>query len=339
MKVNGCIYLCFFLLFAACSDKPEPFLESDRIAVRFSLSGIQAEVSTRADGDGTSPLAEGTTLRILAFRRVGTNADLSQDKYIGEGTYKANGGGSLKEVSSLLLPQGTYDFYALTPDLEVNKTGNSYTVSVNHGVDYASSLTAAVTVTEDNPSVLLTVLTRHCSRLVFNFLPKYDNIKSVTIHSVALTNMVKAPVVGTLNEPLTVETGNNETAITLTEFTSSAESPLEYSASTIVLPRQAGAFDFKMKVYINSDEETGEKEYSAQLPADLNFSPGYQYIFTVKLRGGKNELELSVAPWGVDYSYDTGDLGGYYTLELTLVEDWKDVPAVDDGGNLGEGNE
>ncbi len=333
MKVNGATYLCFFLLLTGCSDKPEPFSERDRIAVRFSLSGIQAEVSTRVDGNGTSPLAEGTTLRILAFKRVGTNADLSKDEYMGEGTYEANSDGSLKEVSSLLLPQGTYDFYALTPDLEVDKTSNSYSVSINHGVDYASSLTAAVTVTEDNPSVLLTALTRHCSRLIFNFLPKYDNIKSVVIHSVALTNMVKAPVVGTLDEPLTVGTGDNATAITLTEFTLSAESPLEYSASTIALPRQAGAFDFKMKACFN--DKATEMVYSAHLPADLSFLPGYQYIFTVKMKGDAVELELGVAPWGDEHSFDT-DMGEYYTIELT-VDGWQDITWDDtNGGSLGD---
>ena len=59
-------------------------------------------------------------LRILAFRRVGESPDLSTDKYMGEGTYKAiNGDGTLAAVSSLLLRTGTYDFYALTPDLAV----------------------------------------------------------------------------------------------------------------------------------------------------------------------------------------------------------------------------
>ena len=116
--------LCILLLLAACSAQSEPFSESDKIVVRFSLSGIQAEVSTRAGGNDTSPLAEGTTLRILAFKRVSTDADLSKDKYMGEGRYIANSDGSLTEKSFLLLPRGTYDFYALTPQ-EVSRVNVS----------------------------------------------------------------------------------------------------------------------------------------------------------------------------------------------------------------------
>ncbi len=301
--------LCILLLLAACSAQSEPFSESDRIVVRFSLSGIQAEVSTRAGGNGTSPLAEGTTLRILAFKRVNTaTPDFSQDKYMGEATYTVGRNG-LSSESPLLLLAGTYDFYALTPDLEVNKTGNSYTVSINHGVDYASSLTAAVTVTEDNPSVTLTALTRHCSRLIFNFSPKYDNVTSVEIHSAELTNMTNAPVVGALNTSLPIESVGKTASVTLgsKDFTSVAGKPLESSASAIVLPRQAGVFDFKMVAYFNGS--TTETTCSASLPVDLAFQPGYQYIFTIKMKGDAAELELAVEPWDKEHSLDM-DIGG-----------------------------
>lgn len=335
MKVNGAAYLCFLLLLTACSDQPEPFSERERIAVRFSLSGIQAEVSTRADGDGTSPLAEGTTLRILAFKRVGTNVDLSKDEYMGEGTYKANSGGLLTAVNSLLLPQGTYDFYALTPSLTVNRASKPYTVSVNHGVDYASSTEATTaTVTENNSSVELKVLTRRCTKLTFNFSPKYDNVTSVEIRSAELTNMTNVPVVGMLNTSLSIESADKTTSITLSnkDFIPTTGKPLEYSASTIVLPRKAGGFDFKMAAYFNGN--TTETVYSAPLPANLPFLPGYQYTFTVKMKGDAAELELGVASWGDEYFFNT-DMGEYYTIELTVENGWQDVPWNDDS-SLGE---
>ena len=302
--------LCILLLLAACSAQSEPFSESDKIVVRFSLSGIQAEVSTRAGGNDTSPLAEGTTLRILAFKRVSTDADLSKDKYMGEGRYIANSDGSLTEKSFLLLPRGTYDFYALTPQ-EVSRVnvsdGNPCTVSVKHGDDYASSLTTA-TITEDRSSVSLAVLTRHCSKLVFNFLPKYDNITSVDIHSVQLTNMSKSPIVGSLNVSLPIEDGNSGTIITLSDFTPVVGKSLELSASTVVLPRQAGPSEFKMEACFNGSAT--RIVCSAPLPfADLGFQPGYQYIFTVKMKGDAAELELAVEPWGKEHSLDM-DMGG-----------------------------
>ncbi|WP_418697570.1 BF2992 family fimbrillin-A clan protein [Bacteroides sp.] len=340
MKVNGVIYLCLFLLLTACSDKSEPFSERDRIAVRFSLSGIQAEGSTRADGNGTSPLTEGTTLRILAFRRVGTNADLSKDEYMGEGTYKANSGGLLTAVNSLLLPQGTYDFYALTPSLTVNRASTPCTVSVNHGVDYASSTeVTTATVTENNSSVTLAALTRRCTKLNFAILPKDGSgITSLTIIEIRLSNMTDAPLKGELSKALPIET-TRKTTITLSgeAFTATTEKPLDYSASTIVLSRKAGAFDFKMKASIGCQEGTGEKVYSAPLPADIAFLPGCQYTFTVKMKGGKDELVLSVQQWGNNF-LDAGDMGDYYTTTLTVESGWKENPWTDEDGLGGTAN-
>ena len=113
MNCKGMIkYLPVVLLLCACTENELLLKEHEAFAVRFSASGIATEVATRA----ASPLADGATLRILAFWRVGESPDLSTDKYMGEGTYRAvNGNGTLEAVNVLLLRAGTYDFYALTP--------------------------------------------------------------------------------------------------------------------------------------------------------------------------------------------------------------------------------
>ena len=297
--------LCILLLLAACSAQSEPFSESDRIVVRFSLSGIQAEVSTRADGDGASPLAEGTTLRILAFKRVNTaTPDLSRDKYIGEGIY-INGNGSLTAVSPLLLSQGTYDFYALTPET-VYQGGSSYTVSVSHGVDYASSLTTA-TVSIANPIVKLTALTRRCSKLTFNFSPKDgSDITSADITAVGLTNMTAAPLTGSLNGELSLTgVGQNATLNLGKPTVPNAGKPLEQSISTIVLPRNAGACNLTLLVRYNNIGEV--RNLSTSLPTNLVFAPGFHYMFTVKMRGNLLEVALMAASW-VDKPFST-DMG------------------------------
>lgn len=307
MKVNGVIYLCLFLLLTACSDQPEPFSERERIAVRFSLSGIQAEVSTRADGDGTSPLAEGTTLRILAFKRVGTNVDLSEDEYIGEGTYKANSGGLLTAVNSLLLPQGTYDFYALTPSLTVNRASKPYTVSVNHGVDYAGSLTTAI-INSNNSTVQLSALVRRCAKLTFNFSPKDGSgITSADITAVGLTNMTTAPLTGSLSgELLLTGVGQNATINLGKPTIPNTSKPLEQSISTIILPRSAGACNLTLSVKYNNLGKV--RNLFTSLPKNLVFAPGFHYTFTVKMKGNLIEVASTVESW-VDNPFTT-DMGG-----------------------------
>lgn len=154
MNYSGMIkYLPAVLLFCSCTESGLLLRERERFAVHFSASGIGMEVTTRA----SSPLSDNTTLRILAFRRVGQSPDLQADEYMGEGTYRASlGNGSLTPVHSLLLRAGSYDFYALTPETATASGGGGsgipggggsttappYTVSVGHGMDYATSLTA-----------------------------------------------------------------------------------------------------------------------------------------------------------------------------------------------------
>lgn len=128
---------------------------------------------------------------------------------MGEGTYRASlGNGSLTPVHSLLLRAGSYDFYALTPETATASGGGGsgipggggsttappYTVSVGHGMDYATSLTAGRAVDESNPSVPLNDLVRRCTRLVFELSPKAGNIKKVRVASAGLTNMTAAPL-------------------------------------------------------------------------------------------------------------------------------------------------
>ena len=301
------IYLLAVLLLGACTGGDLLLKEDEPFAVRFSIAGIGAEVTTR------SSLAENVTLRILAFRRIGDAPDLSVDEYIAEGTYRVESGSNvLSPVAPLLLRDGTYDFYALTPDLTVNRTtGNggskTCTVSVGHGRDYATSLTESRTVSETAPQVTLTELARHCTKLVFALAPMQGaNVTNVAVVSAELTNMTNAPVVGKLHDLLAVSSASCGFTVSLPEFTAPDNNkPLELSASTIVLPRKAGAFDYRMKVKFNgSDKET---ELVANLPGDLEFKPGYCYTFTFKLKGESAILELTVEPWE-EHTYST-DMG------------------------------
>lgn len=337
MNYQGMKYLLAALLFGACTESDLLLREQEAFAVQFSTAGISAEVTTRS----SSPLGDDVTLRILAFRRVGSTPDLSTDEYMGDGMYKAgNSDGTLTAVTPLLLRAGTYDFYALTPgELTVtypdnSGSGRTCTVSVGHGMDYATSLTVQKTVSEASPAVPLNDLERHCTKLAFALSPKGSNITSVDIISAGLTNMTDAPVEGQLHEALPVEDATRTTSLALTGFMATdASKPLELSAFAVILPKKADAMDYQMKVKFNGS--TKETELLASLPDDLAFQPGFSYTFTVKMKGGMADLVLTVRPWE-DHSFTT-DMGEADGLTLT-VGTWTDVHwDSTNGGNADTG--
>lgn len=306
----------------------EPF------AVQFSASGIGTEAVTRA----SSPLADGATLRVLAFRRVGGSPDLQADEYMGEGTYKAAGGnGALTPVSSLLLRAGTYDFYALTPALAVTNpdgggAGLSCAVSIGHDVDYATSLTEQQTVVGASAPVLLNDLGRRCTKLIFELSPKAGNITSVGVESAGLTNMTHAPIEAALHTALPVSGAAQDDELTIAggEF-SAPDADLNTSAATVTLPREAGKFRFKMNVAFNGKAAA---EFAADMPETLVFAPGTQYRFTMKMKGGSIQLILTVLPWGESVMGGQDDIGAFTPITID-VGSWENVtiPGETGGGN------
>lgn len=345
MNYQGMIkYLPAVLLFCACTESGLLLRESEPFAVHFSASGIGMEVSTRA----SSPLADNTTLRILAFRRVGQSPNLQADEYMGEGTYRASSGnGSLTPVHPLLLRAGSYDFYALTPETAIGSgsgggsgtsgsggstTAPPYTVSVGHGMDYATSLTQDRAVDESNPSVPLNDLVRRCTKLVCELSPKAGNIKSVNVVSAEFTNMTAAPVAALLNAglPLAGVAQSDDLTIAGADF-SSPDVNLNTSAATVTLPRQAGRFDFKLNVSFNGMAAT---EFVAAMPETLVFAPGTQYTFTLKMKGSSTQLTLTVLPWGENVMGGQGDIGASAPIVVN-VGAWENVivPGETGGGN------
>lgn len=343
MNYSGMIkYLPAVLLFCSCTESGLLLRERERFAVHFSASGIGMEVTTRA----SSPLSDNTTLRILAFRRVGQSPNLQADEYMGEGTYRASlGNGSLTPVHSLLLRAGSYDFYALTPETATASGGGGsgipgggsttappYTVSVGHGMDYATSLTAGRTVDESNPSVPLNDLVRRCTRLVFELSPKAGNIKKVRVASAGLTNMTAAPVAAPLNAELPLAGVAQSDGLTIAGGSfSPPDKDLNTSAAAVVLPRMAGKFDFELDVSFN---DMADAKFTAAMPPTLVFAPGTQYTFTLKMKGSSMQLTLTVVPWGESVMGGQGDIGASAPITVT-VGAWENVtvPGETGGGN------
>ena len=344
MNYSGMIkYLPAVLLFCSCTESGLLLRERERFAVHFSASGIGMEVTTRA----SSPLSDNTTLRILAFRRVGQSPDLQADEYMGEGTYRASlGNGSLTPVHSLLLRAGSYDFYALTPETATASGGGGsgipggggsttappYTVSVGHGMDHATSLTAGRTVDESNPSVPLNDLVRRCTRLVFELSPKAGNIKKVRVASAGLTNMTAAPVAAPLNAELPLAGVAQSDGLTIAGGSfSPPDKDLNTSAAAVVLPRMAGKFDFELDVSFN---DMADAKFTAAMPPTLVFAPGTQYTFTLKMKGSSMQLTLTVVPWGESVMGGQGDIGASAPITV-IVGAWENVtvPGETGGGN------
>ena len=335
MNYKGMIkHLPAVLLLCSCTEGELLLRDRDPFAVQFSASGIGTEAVTRA----SSPLADGATLRVLAFRRVGGSPDLQADEYMGEGTYKAAGGnGALTPVSSLLLRAGTYDFYALTPALAVTNpdgggAGLSCAVSIGHDVDYATSLTEQQTVVGASAPVLLNDLGRRCTKLIFELSPKAGNITSVGVESAGLTNMTHAPIEAALHTALPVSgvAQDDELMIAGGEF-SAPDADLNTSAATVTLPREAGKFRFKMNVAFNGKAAA---EFAADMPETLVFAPGTQYRFTMKMKGGSIQLILTVLPWGESVMGGLGDIGAFTPITID-VGSWENVtiPGETGGGN------
>lgn len=335
MNYKGMIkHLPAVLLLCSCTEGELLLRDREPFAVQFSASGIGTEAVTRA----SSPLADGATLRVLAFRRVGGSPDLQADEYMGEGTYKAAGGnGALTPVSSLLLRAGTYDFYALTPALAVTNpdgggAGLSCAVSIGHDVDYATSLTEQQTVVGASALVLLNDLGRRCTKLIFELSPKAGNITSVGVESAGLTNMTHAPIEAALHTALPVSGAAQDDELTIAggEF-SAPDADLNTSAATVTLPREAGKFRFKMNVAFNGKAAA---EFAADMPETLVFAPGTQYRFTMKMKGGSIQLILTVLPWGESVMGGQDDIGAFTPITID-VGSWENVII---SGETGGGN-
>ena len=241
-------------VFGGCSESEHGVDPNDgKIAVSFSLPAIGVESSAGSASVASLdtragkpvPFDENVTVRIVAYKRTGPLADLSSDSYVDEATYIAVKEGSqivlkpctmsfdadtgridpsgikTEGASPLRLMAGTYDFYAITPALALEKDATDGStlavpakVSVHHGDDFASSLTGEVEVLSDGSvrqpdpanvgskktqtggKVELIILDRKCSRIEFNVVRNTETaFDKLEIVSAKMTKMTKSPIV------------------------------------------------------------------------------------------------------------------------------------------------
>lgn len=328
-----CIFLSALSLFA-CTEVDD-LVVRDGVVVSFVTPGMNAGESEATRAVNTYvPLDEGVTVRILVYRRKGNNPDLSADEFIGENTYVADDYGQLSACvvdangdkttgtpTELRLIQGSYDFYAITPALPTVSNDHK-TISVKHGVDYATSLTTK-TIAPGAGTVPLTTLDRKCSKVEFNFDRKSSNVTEIQIDEVSLCDMSKAPLTGKLAENLPDASAKTDTVkLGSSVFTIDQTTKYKAKGSTIILPKTAGDLKVGMKLKFNG----GSTQVTLK-PAtvkNLAFAQGTRYIFKVVLLGGSVKLTLTVADWAETYNITADNLGASNSLTIEVGE-WNNV--------------
>ena len=344
--------------------------DTDRVAVSFSIAGVSAQVSATSRADATvTPvevlLDEGATVRVLAFQRVGSAADITADTQVaapyGEATYVVRPDGSLKPCNvkadgsvdaassatpaAIRLRADKYDFYALTPALPISAAGG-YKVSIAHGTDHAASCTEDEVIPAGVKShpVTLKVLDRKCAKISFSFDRKdgSETVKSIKVDSVYLTSIAHSPSVATVL-CAALDRGANDTnyAFPKGEVTYADDGKkTAYDCSDVVLPKTKDKVGLGVEVRFNDNTNSKQRSKlvvkTEDMP-DMAFNPGYHYNFRITLQGGVIILNLVVGPWnGIDW--DDFEIGAAPGVSIEVgrweLEDWDDF---DIGGGTNAG--
>ena len=283
------------------------------------------------------PLDEQVTLRVVVYRRKGTNADIANDTYVTDATYvtvkedehvvlkpcaiASDGTVTVKESELMQLRFGTYDFYAATPALALDADHRK--VVVNHGVDYATSLTGAVEVKLQpgggTQQIELANLERKCSRLHFSISRAHQNIAKAAINSVKLGKMTKSPATALLHAAITTGDNTGEYQFPTGTFAELNETSKFLSAGADeVLPKSKAAFELALNVAFNDGDP---QDLKATVP-EIAFVPGVEYCFNLRLNGDMLELRLQVLPWNEVPEWNT-EVGNPGSAIIIIVGSWE----------------
>ena len=324
-------YCLIVTLFSACTDEDKTASSGDGVAVSFSLSGIGCP-STRATAG--KPLADGTTVRVLAYHRPdgSASAALSAANYAGEATYVISSGGTTLNpctvddrgtVTStsgqpMQLLTGAYDFFTVTPALVATHTGDAPVVSVANGTDYASSTTGNQIISpageNRGQTVTLEKLNRRCARLNFTIQcdETVNTITGIEVDELKLTGLSETPLqTAAMTEQAGVLLPAGDFTLTLNgaDLPTDATNAKRATGSVIVLPKADAALGLSMQLCFNGsilptvfDEVT--------IPA-MAFEAGREYPLTITLsHGGAVTLTIGSAQlWGDGGDQNQPDAG------------------------------
>lgn len=321
-------FALFCLCFVSCSSEDGNEEAGAGTAVGFTLGDISSEVT---GGAATrAALAKDTKVRVAVYR---TGAQSSAN-YVTtkEYTVQSNGTLAATDGKDLRLIEGTYDFYAVTPDLTVNTSGSNPTVSVPQKTDFAVSLTTGKEIKKWTSSegssvkraVTLTELARKCVKVNFAIDIAEDVAPTITDTKITEATLSAMPATATatgINMPAVSGTST----VTLAEslFTTNTDNPRKSSGGTIVLPKTSGTFNLSMKARFNGVTSVTTLFPATNVPA-MSFEGGKEYTFTVRLTKDKlgntsAGLWVTVSKWLTsDQDYNLGGVpsGPIYTQQL-----------------------
>lgn len=319
--------LCFLLF--SCTQGDEMSEQSEGTAVGFALAGISGDVAP--DGAATrAALATGTKVRVAVYK---TGAQSSAN-YVTTKDYTVQSGGTLAAADGrdLRLIEGTYDFYAVTPDLTVNTSGGNPTVSVSQKTDFAVSLTTGQRIakwtagegSDVKRAVTLTELARKCVKVNFAIDIAEDVAPTITDTKIVEATLSNMPATATATG-INMSAVSGTSTVTLAEslFTTNMDNLRKSSGGTIVLPKTSGTFNLSMKARFNGVTSVTTLFPATNVPA-MSFESGKEYTFTVRLTKDKlgntsAGLWVTVSKWLTsDQDYNLGGVpsGPIYTQQL-----------------------
>lgn len=320
---------CILLLACGCTRErgPEPEV-GERVEVSFAVPQITVEAESADAGEdmqessvppatrAVTPenLTGNTTVRIVAFK-AGSNP--SAANYIKDQAYYVDKTGALAPCTvnadgsfaaadakgRIMLIPGKYDFYAVTPALALDaaKTG----VSVAQEVDFATSVTANVTIakTSPNPSpVTLTMLSRQASRVIVEIKKAADNpATSIKIDpdtgdgSVVIRGFSASPRTCTIGGALAAAAGADANTLKLpaSRFTIAADKTTS-TATAYVLPKTTGTLSLAFDLEIISPLDTKKQTLTGTV-SNVVFAAGTSYKFTLTVH--RSYVTLKVDSW------------------------------------------
>ena len=330
--------LCFF---SSCTgEDTQP--DGDGTVVGFILPGIDAgvgeDVSTRATLD------KDVKVRVVVYK---TGAQSSAN-YVATKDYTVQAGGTLSATdgTDLRLIDGTYDFYAITPNLTVTTGGSVPTVGVSQQTDFAVSLTTAQKITKWSAAegngvkraITLTQLVRKCVKVTFAIDLAEDVAPTITDTKITEAKLTSMP--GSLTASgTTLNAGSGSTTLTFASemFTTDVTNSRKSSGGTVLLPKTSGAFTLSMQAQFNGVTSVTTQFPAATIPA-MTLEGGKEYTFTVRLTKDKlgntvAGLWVSVSKWN-SIAQDV-NLGGVPTgpVYTQLIGEWTTITW--DNVNLG----
>lgn len=307
-----CSAATLLLLFGCAKENPDiPSRTDGKARINFSAPIITEEAVTpqmtlQAASDKQTatraiPLSANTTIRVVAFTKVNPTYKGDQAYFVdSDGKLKpctVNDDGSFKAVDTqneLALYPDIYDFYAYTPALPLSASKNSVTVA--NGIDFASSVTPNVSVSNDMTQTL-TNLDRKCSKIKLVVKKGDDNtlmtVLSVAAGGVTINNLPPAIATTGLNPSIPQASGTVTLNVPQSVFTT--VNATETSAITYLLPRLGTnrmKIDYNLSYTVSGNSET--KSISGSM-GNTALEPGKSYTFTLTMR--QSGASLAVTEW------------------------------------------